>query len=215
MVNIDKLLSIASEALASEPTALPDFLARYSLGHDLYQMLRKKNGFYAFDSALHVFPLDERDSEAGLEGWNAGPLWKGDYGGLAKDLLFFAEDILQDQFCLSLRRQGILRFYAETGQTEPVANSIDEWAGAILSDHRRETGWPFVHEWQTANGPLAPGKRLMPKTPFFLGGEYKIENLWAGDAAEGMRLKADLAMQTRNLPEGAQVKLRVAPKPLQ
>jgi hypothetical protein len=215
MANIDKLLSIASEALASEPTALPDFLARYSLGHELYQMLRRRNGFYAFDSALHVFPLDDRDSEAGLEGWNAVSLWKGDYGDLAQDLLFFAEDILQDQFCLSLKRQGILRFYAETGQTEPIANSIDEWAGAILSAPRRETGWPFVQEWQTANGPLATGKRLMPKTPFFLGGEYKIENLWAGDAVEGMRLKADLAIQTRNLPEGAQVKLRVAPKPLQ
>jgi hypothetical protein len=53
----------------------------------------------------------------------------------------------------------------------------------------------------------------MPKVPFFLGGEYKIENLWAGNPLEGMRFKADLAMQTRDLPEGTQVKLIVARKP--
>ena len=35
------------------------------------------------------------------------------------------------------------------------------------------------------------------------GGEYKIENLWAGNPLEGMRFKGDLAMQTRHLPEGA------------
>jgi len=44
-------------------------------------------------------------------------------------------------------------------------------------------------------------------------GDYKIENLWAGNPLEGMRFKADLAMQTRHLPEGAKVKLNVAPEP--
>jgi hypothetical protein len=211
---MEKLLSIASEPLAREPVAMSELLRPYSLGTELFRMLQRKNGFYAFESALHVFPLTG-DSETGLEAWNAGPLWKDAYEDLAEGLLFFAEDILQDQFCLSLRKDGVLRFCAETGQTEHLANSIEEWAGVILSEHRRETGWPFVHEWQAKNGPLPRGKRLMPKTPFFLGGEYKIENLWAGNPLEGMRLKADLAMQTRHLPEGAQVKLNVAPKPEQ
>jgi hypothetical protein len=212
MTNIEKLLSIASEPLASEPAAMPELLRPYSLGTELFRMLQKKNGFYAFESALHVFPLT-CDSETGLEAWNAGPLWREAYEDLAEGLLFFGEDILQDQFCLSRKEDGVLRFFAETGQIEHVANSLEEWAGVILSDYRRETGWPFVHEWQEKNGPLPRGKRLMPKTPFFLGGEYKIENLWAGNPLEGMRVKADLAMQTRHLPEGAQVKLHVAPKP--
>jgi hypothetical protein len=212
MTNMEKLLSIASEPLATEPLTLPELIRPYSLGTELFRMLQTKNGFYAFESALHVFPLTG-DSETGLEAWNAGPLWRDDYEDLAVGLLFFAEDILQDQFCLSLRKDGVLRFFAETGQTEHLASSIEEWAGMILSDYPRETGWPFVHEWQAKNGPLARGKRLMPKTPFFLGGEYGVDNLWAGNPLEGMRLKADLAMQTRHLPEGAQVKLNVATKP--
>jgi hypothetical protein len=54
----------------------------------------------------------------------------------------------------------------------------------------------------------------MPKTPFFMGGEYKLENLWAGNPLEGMRLKGDLAIQTRDLPSGTRVRLNIAPKPV-
>jgi len=53
----------------------------------------------------------------------------------------------------------------------------------------------------------------MPKIPFFLGGAYSMENLWAGDAIEGMRLKADLAIQTKNLPDGSQVRIIIGEKP--
>jgi hypothetical protein len=175
-------------------------------------MLEQKNGYYAFESALHVFPLTS-DRETGLEGWNAVSLWRNEYQDLAEGLLFFAEDVLQDQFCLSQKERGVLRFRAETGKTDFMADSLEKWAEVILSNFRTETGWPFVHEWQLKNGPLPLGKRLLPKVPFFLGGEYKVENLWAGNSLEGMRLKGDLAMQTRNLPEGGKVKLNVAPKP--
>ena len=211
MTNIEKLLSISSEALGSKPSAFPGVLREYALGAELFQMLEQKNGFYAFEYALHVFPLTS-DRETGLEAWNAESLWRRGYEDLAEGLLFFAEDILQDQFCLSKKQSGVYRFHAETGQTTFMAASVEEWAGVILSNYRTETGWPFVHDWQEKNGRLPLGKRLMPKTPFFLGGEYNIENLWAGNPLEGMRLKADLAMQTRHLPEGAKVKLNLAPK---
>lgn len=212
MTNIERLLSISSEALGSKPSAFPEILREYGLGSELFHMLEQKNGFYAFEYALHVFPLTS-DRETGLEGWNAESLWRGGYADLAEGLLFFAEDILQDQFCLSNKQSGVHRFDSETGQTTFMAESVDAWAGVILSNYRKETGWPLAHEWQEKNGRLPLGKRLMPKTPFFLGGEYKIENLWAGNPLEGMRFKADLAMQTRNLPDGAKVKLKIGPKP--
>ena len=113
---------------------------------------------------------------------------------------------------MSRKQEGVLRFHGETGRTTLVADSLDAWAGVILSNHEVETGWPLAHGWLAKNGPLTPGKRLMPKTPFFLGGEYKVDNLWAGDPLEGMRFKANLAIQTRDLPEGAKVKLSGALK---
>jgi hypothetical protein len=212
ITNIEKLIARSSESLAPKPIAMPELLQAYVLGPELLHTLQKKNGFYAFESALHVLPLTS-DPETGLEAWNAGSLWRKDYEDLAEGLLFFAEDILQDQFCLSMKQNGVLRFYAETGETSFMANSVEEWAGVVLSNYQRETGWPFVNEWQAKNGPLPLGKRLMPKTPFFMGGEYNIANLWAGNPLDGMRLKADLAKQTRHLSEGAKVRLNIASKP--
>ena len=94
-----------------------------------------------------------------------------------------------------------------------MADSLEGWARRLLQNYELETGWPLVHEWQKRHGPLPRGKRLMPKTPFFLGGEYKLDNLWAGNPLEGMRFKGDLATQTRDLPRGTKVKLNFGPKP--
>ena len=71
----------------------------------------------------------------------------------------------------------------------------------------------MAHEWQAKNGPLQMGERLLPKIPFFMGGEYNIENLWAGNPLEGTRVKGDLATQTRHLPSGSKVKLNIGLKP--
>jgi len=205
MTAIEELISMSGDALAPRPDTIPEFLDAYVLGASLFRMLQLKNGFYAFESALHVFPVTS-DPETGLQAWNDGSLWRGAYRDFAEGLLFFAEDIFQDQFCLSRKQDHLLRFHAETGRATFVADSLEAWARVILSNHKVETGWPLAHEWQAKNGPLPPGKRLMPKIPFFLGGEYKVENLWAGSPLEGMRFKADLVMQTRDLPEGAKVK---------
>jgi hypothetical protein len=189
MTRVEKLLSISSEPLAPEPNIIPDLLNSYGLGNELFEMLERKNGFYAFESSLHVFPITS-NPENGLEVWNSASLWRNGYQDLANGLLFFAEDILQDQFCLSTKVNGVLRFHAETGRTELMADSIENWADVLLSNYQMETGWTFRHDWQLKNGPLPKGKRLMPKTPFFLGGEYKIENLWAGESSG------------RNVPKG-------------
>ena len=71
MTRIEKLLSIGSEALAPAPETLPEFLAEWSLGPELFAMLRQKNGFYAFESALHVFPLT---ADIPLPAWKHGIL---------------------------------------------------------------------------------------------------------------------------------------------
>src|SRR5580698_6157623 len=54
-------------------------------GEELFHMLEQKNGFYAFEYALHVFPLTS-DPETGLEGWNAESLWRNEYQDLADGL---------------------------------------------------------------------------------------------------------------------------------
>jgi hypothetical protein len=212
MTWVEELLSISSGPLAQAPPDSPDLLTNYPLGPELMSILQRKNGFYAFESALHVFPLTSSVVPgATLAEWNSDLLWRSEYGDLTTGMLFFAENILQDQFCISA--SGVLRFDAETGGTKPMADSVESWAEIILRDYDREVGWTFANKWQAENGPIPPGKRLMPTIPFFLGGSYSTENLWAGDAVEGMLLKADLAIQTRNLPDGTQVRIVLEKKP--
>ena len=210
MTYVEKLISISSEPLAPTTAAMAKVLEPYLLGSELFHMLECKNGFYAFESALHVFPLT---CAAGMsvEEWNADSLWRNGYQDLVEGLLFFAEDVFQNQFCLSA--DAILSFNAETGTTAFFADSIENWARKILVDYEHQAGWGLASKWQAENGPLPTGKRLMPKIPFFLGGEYSIENLWAGDPVEGMRFKADLALQTRKLPDGSAIKLIVGKEP--
>ncbi|MGZ7060584.1 MAG: SMI1/KNR4 family protein [Candidatus Angelobacter sp.] len=206
MTPVEELLSVSSEPLRTRPDAMPGIFEPCALGQELFEMLLEKNGFYAFESALHVFPIT-KDPGSGVEGWNASELWRNQYKELAEGLLFFAEDVFQDQFCLSMKQDGVFRFTAETGQTTILASSIKEWAARIMAEYKFETGFPLAHEWQEKNGPLRHGQRLMPKIPFIMGGEYSIDNLWAGNALEGMRFKGDLALQTMHVPEGGDVKL--------
>ncbi len=203
---MEELLSIGSDALAPIPESMPRFFTDWALGGELFAMLQRKNGFYAFESALHVFPITT-DPGSGLEGWNSPLLWRGEYKDLTDGLLFFAEDVFQDQFCLA--QGGVMRFLAETGDTELLADSMEAWADLILSDYPMQTGWKFAHDWKTTYGPLPRGKRLMPKLPFILGGKYELDNLWAGNPLEGLSFKADLAMQKRGMPDGTKVRLRV------
>jgi hypothetical protein len=210
MTPIEKLLSISSEPLAPRLKTLPNILEPYTLGAELFHMFESKNGFYAFESALHVFPLTSA-VEMSLEEWNADSFWRGGYKDLAAGLLFFAEDAFQNQYCLSAN--GVLHFYSETGATVVMADSMEGWAENILGNYKSKTGWALASKWQAENGPLPTGKRLMPKIPFFLGGEYSTGNLWAGNPVEGLRFKADLALQTRKLPDGSAVKLIIGKEP--
>ena len=73
------------------------------------------------------------------------------------------------------------------------------------------TGFPLAHDWQQVNGALRSRKRLLPKIPFILGGQFESNNLVAVDSVEGMRYRGEIWRQIRDLPDGAQIKLRALP----
>lgn len=207
--NIDKLISIAGDPLSEAPPEPGSdvLVLAGNLASHLSALLAEKNGFYVFESALHVFPRGGVESVMSLDRWNSASLWRGDYHELAEGCLFFAEDIFGGQFCIKDDR--IFTFDPETGELEGIADAMEGWAQVILEDCEVLTGYPLAHAWQENLGPIAPGMRLVPKIPFVLGGEYEVENLHLLDAVKGMKLRASLAWQIRNLPDGAQVEYRI------
>lgn len=208
-IKFEKLISIASKSLSSELPLLPEDLINKAgeAGKPLNAMLRLKNGFYAFESALHVLPSNCRKKCMDVEDWNAPDLWRFEYGDILGNHVCFAEDIFGEQFALSNGK--VYRFDPETAGIEVMADSLEEWAEFILNNYETETGYPLAHEWQMLNGPLPIGQRLLPKVPFVLGGDYVVDNLYALDAVKGMKFRADIWRQIKDLPSGTQVKLKV------
>lgn len=215
-MSIEKLLSIASDPLAPSGVSLPAALSGHEKKRreELEAMLSEKNGFYAFEGALHVFPCLPQPPQAGwpdLEAWNEKALWRGWYQEKVDGFLFFAEDVFGGQF--AIRGEEIVSFDPESGETETLGANLEEWAAQVLLNYRRLTGYPLAQAWQVVNGPIPKGRRLLPKIPFILGGQYHEANLFAVDAVKGMRYRGELWQQLRDLPDGAQVRLK--PLPLQ
>lgn len=199
---IQKLLNIAG------PAFVKSLDAKASIENSqLVALLQEKNGFFAFESALRIFPIGVSEQSYGLDEWNSAKLWRDSYGDLASDLLFFGEDVFGTQFCLKAGK--VYSFDPETADLSLIGNDLEEWAAAILEDYDLLTGYSLAHEWQAKHGALNGRDRLMPKLPFVCGGEFTITNLVALDAGRSMRSRGNLATQIHSLPDGAQVKFIV------
>ena len=199
---LGRLISIGSAEVAAGPVV---GLPVGEQGDDLAELLRHRNGFVAFESALFV-----RGAGSGpydLAAWNAPRGWRAGYSGMADGIFFFAEDIFGGQF--GLRGNEVVAFEPETGEFRVVSSSLEGWAQWILADFELTTGYPLGRAWQRRFGALLLGKRLIPRIPFVLGGDFTIENLYSVDSTVGMQVRAELAVQIRDLPDGAQVRYRV------
>jgi hypothetical protein len=199
------ILRLAGGPLGGVPAAgVAELAGRH--GPSLAAMLGRLNGFYAFESALHVLPSGTTE-RMNLELWNDPDLWRRDYDDMTDGLLFFAEDVFGGQFVLL--DAGVGTFDPETGDVEVIAGDLVSWAAALLRDGELLTGHPIAHEWQVRRGALVEGQRLVPKRPFVTGGAFDIDNLCAADAAEGMRSRGSLAVQIRDLPDGTKITYRI------
>jgi hypothetical protein len=154
------------------------------LGRELKEFLDAFNGLLAYESALWMRSATDRPR--GLTDWNGSNGWRHDYEEMATGLFFFAEDVFGAQFAAA--GDAIVSFDPETGQVQPLAS-----------------GFPLAHEWQLRHRPLAIGERLIPKVPFVLGGEFTVDNLFVMRADRGMKLRANLAVQIRDLPDGTEI----------
>lgn len=207
MSGLARLLANSTLELCGKEPALTDDLRAFAapLADDLLAMLRQRNGFYALEGALHLFPSHSCGDVMGLDVWNSGGLWRNEYLGMADGCLFFAEDIFGGQFCI--KGKDICTFDPETGAMDVLANNMEGWAEAVVSDYNVLTGYPLAHAWQRQKGVLPANMRLIPKIPFIAGGEFTVENLHAIEAVKGMHLRANIAKHIKNAPNGASVKL--------
>lgn len=193
-MSVERLLDIASPPLVGGAVSAQ---ADRSLGQDHFDLLAERNGFYAFESALLVRPVG---GQLDVLAWNDESGWRAAYGELAQGLFFFAEDVFGGQFAVASHR--IVTFDPETGETEDLAGSIEEWAQKLLDDYSYVTGYPVARNWQQTHGALTPGERLLPRTPFVANGEFTIENMSVVADQQRMQFGAQLAHHTATMTDG-------------
>lgn len=203
-----KLLSICSDSIAPGKVDRA-ILAAYKspLVDELISLLNCKNGFYCFESALHVFSCETVGDDFGIIDWNNNGLWIDSYDDMARNALYFAEDVFGGQFCI--KSDGVYSFDPETGMFEWLAKSINEWCGVVLNEYKVITGYSLAHFWQKAHGPIPSGYRLVPKIPFVAGGDFDINNLYVDKSDKAMRSRANIALQIRDVPDGGSIQLNI------
>ncbi len=197
-----KLLSISSPPVVQVtlgPT--PDSLG---IPEELKRILSEKNGLYAFYGSLHFYPLT--GDEVSIETMNTVQGWKDVYPQTVRDGMAFACDAFGDQYIASTEG-GFLKLEIETGSVEPMGNTLEECLGLIFSNLEVQTGYPLALQWQEASGPIPHNHLLSPKIPFMLGGPYTLDNLWLSHVRDRVEFASDLFKQTRDLPDGQQIKL--------
>ncbi len=214
--NIRKLCNIAPNSLGRSLDCIDTgklFEGLSKIGEELQYLLSEKNGFYAFESALHVFPYELNGfGDQDLVRWNSRETWKSSYGPEIESIFCFAEDLFGYQFCSN--GKSVNRFDPETGDTQYLCDSVDDWARLIISDCNVQTGFPVALKWKEQKGSLQPGKRLLPIFPFITDqGSYEISNLYEIEAVAGMLSRASFARQIKHLPDKTIIKMDVINPP--
>jgi hypothetical protein len=202
---VDTILSIAGEAVVdSAPvrTMFPNLV-------DLYALLSERNGFYALESALHVFPSAVPGVPGrSLEEWNDPELWLNHYGPLRPKAVCFAEDAFGGQFLI--KDGAVLAFNPETGDIADLAPDLSTWMQEVLIRFNYLAGYTVAHEWQLRNGALPVGHRLIPRVPFSCGGEFVAENVVPVEAVAAMRYWGNFAQEISALPDGTPLRFNPA-----
>jgi len=198
---IDDLVRVASPPLSAIPS--PGSL----LSDGLAVLLGKKNGFFAFESALLVLPTQGSGEIPGLAEWNDAAGWRSAYPELRLEVVFFALDVFAGQFGV-LPDETVVRLDPETGEVAPHSQSVADWAGRILNNYDFETGWSVAKDWQAKHKALRSGFRLLGKRPFVLGGDYEISNLVAVPCREAVAKLGALARQIRGQPDGTRITVK-------
>jgi len=201
------LLDNSTDSIGDDTEYAPLTSMWPSIAHGLVEVLRIKNGFYSFDSALLFRAIQHVGRPFGISEWNQPGLWKTLYDINLDGMLFFAEDLFGLQFCVS--DNGFFRFDPETGGISAMGATFMEWISILISDVDYYTGLPLAIEWRLVNGELPPGERLIPKLPFVLGGKYEIRNLYLAEEVKAIQFRASIARQIRDLPDGSGVRLRL------
>lgn len=110
---------------------------------------------------------------------------------------------------------GFWRICPEECFCKKIAGDRDE-LNAVIADPEFAEDWEMLRIVQAARetcGPLEHGRKYALKIPGCLGGEYVAENFATAPLQELVGFSGSIAHQTKDLPNGARIELKVINHP--
>jgi hypothetical protein len=169
-------------------------------------VIESKNCGFFYGQSLHMYGFSSVHKFNDIDAVNS--LLQSEYGNIIRGLTSFGQDLFGNQFCFNQANSNIVLFNSETGEIEPIASSYIDWVNVLDSDLEYFTGINILENWRSKNQ-FNFYQRLCPKIPFIMGGEFKVDNLYAGKFPEFLTAYANIAKQIYNLPDGTKVKLNI------
>jgi hypothetical protein len=170
------------------------------------EFLRDNNGGYFYTNSLLLFGFSEKQEQFNILHMN--DLYKKYYANLVDGLYFFGQDIFGNGF--AFENESIVFFNMESGQKDVLASSFIEWLEVLYNDLDYYTGESLVSELNNdERKELTINKRLSPKYPFILGGEYDINNLVLKNYIENISYNSSIAKQVYGLPAGSKIEIKI------
>ncbi len=171
------------------------------------EFIKTTNGGYFYNNSLLVFGFAEYEENQ----WNSvymNTILNDNYQKLVGELYFFAQDIFGNPF--AFRGKEVVFLNLESAEIEVIANNFNDWLDELNNDIDFYTGKSLALELNTIQRTqLTNNKRLSPKYPFILGGEYMLDNLVLKSYKENIIYNAEIANQVYNLPEGSEIKIKI------
>jgi hypothetical protein len=172
------------------------------LPSNLVRVLGDTNGFILHEGALHVRGASLTPDWHSLRiAWRGPSAFHTLYESVQATDIPFAQDQVGDQFLI--RGGKVLRLSAETGDVEPLADSLEDFLARVSEEIE---GFLNVGLGYT----MQPGQLLLACPPFVFQESSAGPSLKPVRAGDVILFHADLARQIRDIPDGGKVKFKVA-----
>jgi hypothetical protein len=175
-----------------------------ALPPELFNLLRRANGYVAYHGGLHV-----RGACREPEWHSLRAAW---YGPLAVHRLFpavhvkdipFGEDALGNQFVL---REGMVhRLDAETGELDSLEVDLSNFDAATRADPIGYLALQPLERFRAEGGMLEPGQLLSVYPPYVFRESGDGASFRAIAGADRLGFLSELAAALRDLPDGTTI----------
>jgi hypothetical protein len=195
------------EALTSIDKKILDEVKLIIIDENYWEFINEVgNGGFFFNKSLHFYSLIAENSFRSIIDFNKS--LSREFSFLFNGLYAFAQDIFGNQFVFDINTFEIHFFNIESGSKELLAENFSVFINVLLNDIEYYSGLTYEAEWNENNS-IALNQRLQAKTPFVIGGDYKVNNFYVNTYPDYLSYSADIAKQIYNLKDGEKVRLKL------